>query len=135
MPTASPAASEWHNDGMQAIGVHHVSINVDDVDAAVGFYVGVLGLRVRADRPDFGFGGAWLDAGDQQVHLIEATPPDDRGQHFALTVADLAAVVTELRARGLEVSEPSPVGTSLQSFLVDPAGNKVELHQPGARLG
>jgi glyoxylase I family protein len=115
---------------MQVVGVHHVSINVGDVDAAVAFYVRELGLTPRADRPDFGFGGAWLDAGEQQVHLIEAPRPDDRGQHFALEVADLDATVDELRAAGLDVSEPTPVGTGRQAFLHDPSGNLVELHQP-----
>jgi catechol 2,3-dioxygenase-like lactoylglutathione lyase family enzyme len=115
---------------MEILGVHHVSINVDDVDAARAFYVERLGLTARTDRPDFGFGGAWLDVGDQQVHLIEAAPPGDRGQHFALQVADLDATITELRDGGLEVSDASPVGTGRQAFLHDPSGNLVELHQP-----
>lgn len=118
--------------GMRPAGVHHVSINVGDVEAALAFYVEVLGLQVRADRPDFAFDGAWLDAGGQQVHLIEAPVPPNLGQHFALAVADLAAVVAELRGRGMEVTDPAPVGTSLQSFVTDPAGNRVELHQPAA---
>lgn len=117
---------------MQARGVHHVSINVDDVDAALAFYVGTLGLSRRADRPDFRFGGAWLDAGGQQVHLIHAPVPADRGQHFALLVTDLDEAVRDLRADGIEVSDPVPVGTSRQAFLTDPAGNRVELHQPNA---
>lgn len=115
---------------MKVVGLHHVSINVVDVDAALAFYVDGLGLVARADRPDFGFGGAWLDAGHQQLHLIEAAPPDDRGQHLALQVADLDATVAELRTGGLEVSDPSPVGTGHQAFLHDPSGNLVELHQP-----
>lgn len=117
---------------MKPTGLHHASINVDDVDAALAFYVDVLGLEVRPDRPDLGFGGAWLDVGGQQVHLIEATPPPDHGQHLAMAVDDLAAVVIELRGRGLDVSEPKLVGTGLQSFLSDPAGNLVELQQPEA---
>jgi catechol 2,3-dioxygenase-like lactoylglutathione lyase family enzyme len=112
--------------------VHHVSINVNDVDAALDFYTGVLGLRARTDRPDFGFGGAWLDAGGQQVHLIEGTVPSGNGEHFALLVADLAATISELRERGLEVSDASPVGTSRQAFLSDPSGNLIELHQTAA---
>jgi glyoxylase I family protein len=116
---------------VQALGVHHVSINVADIDDALGFYVDVLGLTVRDDRPDFGFGGAWLDVGGQQVHLIEAPGPDDRGQHFAVHVADLDAAVAELRAGGTSVSDPSPVGTGRQAFLHDPSGNLVELHEPG----
>ena len=60
---------------MRPLAVHHVSINVNDVEAALAFYCDTLGLVPRPDRPDFGFGGAWLDAGGQQVHLIEGTTP------------------------------------------------------------
>lgn len=117
---------------MQTTGVHHVSINVSDVDAALAFYTELLGCAVRTDRPDFGFGGAWLDLGDQQIHLIEAPVPDDRGQHFAVRVDDLDAAVAEVRAAGHTVTDPAPVGTSRQSFLHDPSGNRIELHQPAA---
>ena len=119
---------------MKPLAVHHVSINVADVPAAVRFYVDVLGLVERDDRPDFGFGGAWLDAGSggQQVHLIEAAVPDGLGQHFALLVDDLDAVVAELRAGGHRVGDPSPVGRSRQAFVTDPSGNLVELHEPPA---
>jgi glyoxylase I family protein len=114
---------------MKALAVHHVSINVTDVDEAIRFYVDRLGLAVRGDRPDFGFGGAWLDVGGQQVHLIQGDPPPAVGQHFALLVDDLDRVITELRADGIKVSDPSPVGAGRQAFLADPAGNTIELHQ------
>ena len=120
--------------GMRPVAVHHVSLNVDDVEAALRFYTDVLGLEARNDRPDFPFGGAWLDAGGQQVHLIEGKPPPGLGQHFALLVDDLDGTVTELRDRGVEVSDPRPVGTSRQAFVSDPAGNLVELHQSSAAL-
>ena len=109
-----------------------MSINVTDVPAARDFYVDVLGLTERTDRPDFGFGGAWLDVGGQQVHLIEAPVPDQRGQHFALRVDDLDATIAELRSAGVEVSDAKPVGPNRQAFLHDPAGYMVELEQPGA---
>ena len=112
-----------------------MSINVPDVAAAKEFYVDVLGCSERTDRPDFGFGGAWLDAGGQQVHLIEGTPPPGVGQHFALLVDDLDATVAELRGRDLDVSDPQPVGPSRQAFLADPAGNMIELHQVTERPG
>lgn len=111
--------------------MHHVSINVDDVDACVAFYTGALGATVRVDRPDFGFGGAWLDLGDQQVHLIEAPVPAGLGQHFAVLVASLDDSVAELRAKGIDVGDPSPVGSGRQAFVQDPAGNTVELHEVG----
>jgi glyoxylase I family protein len=117
---------------MRPLGVHHVSVNVTDVTEALSFYVDVLGLTPRDDRPDFGFAGSWLDVGAQQIHLIEATPPDDRGQHLALQVDDLDAVVSEIRGRGVEISTPMAVGTGRQTFVHDPSGNLIELNQPAA---
>jgi catechol 2,3-dioxygenase-like lactoylglutathione lyase family enzyme len=116
---------------MQPLGLHHVAINVSDVDEAVRFYTGVLGLHARDDRPDFGFGGAWLDAGGQQVHLLEAPSPGERGQHFALWVADLDGVVGELRGKGVKVSDPVSTGADRQAFTNDPSGNAIELHEVG----
>jgi glyoxylase I family protein len=117
---------------MQPLGVHHVSINVRDADEAITFYTDVLGLTKRTDRPDFRFGGAWLDIGDQQVHLIVADVPEANGQHFAVRVADLDAAVAELRERGVDVADPKPVGSARQTFVFDPSGNMVELHEPAA---
>jgi catechol 2,3-dioxygenase-like lactoylglutathione lyase family enzyme len=115
---------------MQPMGVHHVSINVRDAAESIEFYTGALGLIARTDRPDFAFGGAWLDLGGQQVHLIEGDVPDSCGQHFAIRVADLDAAVAELRERGIEVRDPSGVGSARQAFLFDPSGNMIELHEP-----
>jgi catechol 2,3-dioxygenase-like lactoylglutathione lyase family enzyme len=117
---------------VEPLAVHHVSVNVDDVDAAVEFYVGTLGLEMRADRPDIGIGGAWLDAGGQQVHLIAGEVPAGGGEHFALLVGDIGEAIDELRGKRLRVSDPSPIGTGLQAFLKDPCGNLIELHQAAA---
>jgi catechol 2,3-dioxygenase-like lactoylglutathione lyase family enzyme len=116
-------------DGMQLLGLHHAAVNVTDVDAAVEFYTKTLGMTLRTDRPDLGFRGAWLDAGGQQVHLLEAPVPDNRGQHFAVRVADLDAVVVELRGAGVQVSDPARIGSARQAFVRDPSGNGVELHE------
>lgn len=118
------------NRAMKPLGLHHVSVNVPDVAGAIPFYTGVLGLTLRADRPDFGFAGAWLNVGDQQVHLIEAPTPPDLGQHLALAVGEMEATVAELRASGVEVTEPVEVAKGLQSFLHDPFGNTIEIYQP-----
>lgn len=112
-------------------GIHHVQLNVPDVAAAVDFYT-ALGMTVRDDRPDIGVGGAWLDVAGQQVHLLEAAAPSDLGQHFALEVDDLDAVLDALRARGVEVREPRALGDGLprQTSIHDPAGNRIELREP-----
>jgi glyoxylase I family protein len=108
-------------------GLDHVALNVPDVPAAIDFYSDILGLVQNHERPDFGFAGAWLNAGAQQVHL--ATPPN-MGQHFALLYDDLEAVVEALRKRGLDVSDPRQSGPNrYQAFLTDPWGNVIELQQ------
>ena len=131
----SAASSVPHgttHDPVAPLGLDHVAINVPDVPGAVAFYTQQLGLVQNDTRPDFDFPGAWLDtAGGQQVHLIEATVPENVGQHFALVFDDLAAVVDELRSRGLEVTDWVDVGNTgrRQAFTTDPWGNAIELHQ------
>jgi glyoxylase I family protein len=112
------------------VGVHHVSIGVNDVDAAVEFY-GWLGLTVLP-RPDFGFPGAWLQAGGQQVHLIgtDKTPPGIEN-HYAFLVEDLEATVATLAEHGVTARVSNRIdGAGHQAFLEDPSGNVVELNQP-----
>ena len=116
---------------LKVTGIDHVVMHVRDLPRERRFYTEVLGLSRRIDRPELGVQGAWLDAGDQQVHLIQGEPPPGRGQHFALLVDDLDGVVVDLRSGGQKVSDPSPVGKSRQAFLSDPAGNLIELHQAG----
>ncbi len=113
------------------LGVHHVSVNVSDPDGSISFYTEVLGGTVRDDRPDFGFGGAWIDLGSTQVHLIETDVPPNLGQHFAVLVADVDDVVRELRAKGIDLEDARVVGPDRQTFIDDPSGNVIELHQVG----
>lgn len=116
---------------MKPLAVHHVAINVTDAAEGIAFYTDVLGGVQRTDRPDFGVGGAWIDMGATQVHLIELPNPPAMGQHFALLVDDLDAAVAELRGKGLEVDDPSVVGSDRQTFVTDPSGNAIEIHQVG----
>lgn len=116
---------------MDLIGVHHVALCVPDVGEAVAFYVDTLGCAPRDDRPDFGFPGAWLDAGTQQIHLMQLTGTPAPLQHFALHVADLDLAVAELEANGVDVRRsPHTPGAGYQAFLKDPGGNEIEFNQP-----
>lgn len=116
---------------MKPVAVHHVSINVSNPERSIAFYTEVLGGAVRADRPDFDIGGAWIDLGSTQVHLIEADVPPNMGQHFAILVNDVDGVVRELRAKGFQIEDARVVGPDRQTFIDDPDGNAIELHQIG----
>ena len=116
---------------MKTTGLHHVAIAVDDVAAALRFYVEDLGFSVNPDRPStITIEGAWLDVGDgaNQIHIIKAEPQTGPF-HFALAVDDLDAAIAELVAKGHEVREPTSFGFSRQTVVRDPAGNPVELRQ------
>lgn len=115
---------------MRPSGLHHVALCVTDENEALAFYRDVLGLAVLP-RPDFGFGGHWLDAGGGQIHLMRAETVPEGGHHLAIRVEDLDAVVAELRTRGVVVGTvPHLPGAGRQAFLRDPSGNLVELNQP-----
>jgi catechol 2,3-dioxygenase-like lactoylglutathione lyase family enzyme len=115
---------------------------VDDVDAAVGFYRDQLGFDEQA-RPGPGF--AILSRGGLRLMLSAPTGPggaaqampDGRvpepggGNRIQLEVADLAAVVEELREAGASFRNDIVTGRGGKQILLDdPAGNPIELFQP-----
>jgi catechol 2,3-dioxygenase-like lactoylglutathione lyase family enzyme len=112
--------------------VQHIALNVTDLAAARTFYLEHLGLD-EIDRPDFGVPGIWMACGATQIHLVEVDEnmPAD-GQHFAFEVDDMDAIVGDLRAKDVEVSDPFEfaAGAGRQAFLKDPSGNLIELNQP-----
>ena len=116
---------------MRVADIHHVSLNVSDTARALEFYRDVLGL-IPLPRPDLGFPGAWLDAGNgHQVHLIEGDVPAAHGQHVAFEVDDITAAIADLRGKGIAVRDAKPVGDTdlVQTFVHDPDGNLLELTQ------
>ena len=63
---------------MKAIGIHHVSLTVEDIERSRKFYGDFLGLE-EAERPDLGLPGAWYQAGPTQLHLIQKPQGFDAG--------------------------------------------------------
>ena len=118
---------------MELTGVHHVSLNVADLEAAQPFYTDVLGLEV-IDRPELGINGTWLRASDgTEIHLIEVPGFEaPKGQHFAFRVDDIESAREALMATGVRVSRiaPIPERPARQCFFHDPCGNMIELNQP-----
>jgi predicted enzyme related to lactoylglutathione lyase len=117
---------------MHTTGLHHVAISVKELEPAVRFYADVMGFE-QLDRPDFGFPGAWFQAGDHQIHLMEMADaqPDPR-QHYALRVDDLDAAMAAITAAGGDVRRAMPevAGAGRQAFVRDPSGNRIELNEP-----
>lgn len=114
--------------------IHHVSVLVADLDRALWFYHGVLRLHVEPSRPDLGYPGAWLNVGDQQIHLLALPNPDPvagrpehggRDRHIALSVDDLSAVRGALDAAGVTYSLSKSGRAAL--FCRDPDGNALEI--------
>jgi catechol 2,3-dioxygenase-like lactoylglutathione lyase family enzyme len=117
---------------MPATSMNHFTILTDDVDATVGFYGDLLGLRA-GPRPDFNFPGAWLYANDAPIlHIIGGRPRAELRagviDHMAFTGRDLPAMLEALKARGIEHTCRRQVGSGTwQVFFFDPNGARVEL--------
>jgi glyoxylase I family protein len=111
----------------------HSSVLVRDTEAALDFYQGVLGLTCDESRPDLGYPGAWLKAGEQQIHLLELPNPDPvtgrpahggRDRHVALAVDNLDALQVKLENAGMEFTRSRSGRKAL--FTRDPDGNALE---------
>jgi len=116
------------------VGIHHASVIVRDTSSALRFYVGVLGMEVEPSRPELGFGGAWLKAGEQQLHLLELPNPDPveqrpahagRDRHTAFRVRGLDAIEARLETQGVPFTRSRSGRKAI--FCRDPDGNGIEL--------
>src|SRR5207248_9307215 len=93
--------------GMEITAIHHIALNVTDVERSRRFYHEILSVK-EIPRPPFNFPGVWFQVGDsQQLHLIvhsHATfrekPLDTRDVHFAVRVPSYHAAVEFLHAKG-----------------------------------
>jgi len=119
---------------MSGLRIHHVSVVVADVTAALRFYVDVLGLEIDETRPPMGFDGAWLKVENQQIHLLQVPNPDPvagrpehagRDRHLALLVQQLDDRVRRLEQAGVGFSRSKSGRRAL--FCRDPDGNGIEL--------
>ncbi|KPJ91538.1 MAG: glyoxalase [Gammaproteobacteria bacterium SG8_15] len=111
----------------------HSSVIVKDTQTALSFYQGILGLTLDESRPDLGYAGAWLNVGQQQIHLLELPNPDPvkgrpahggRDRHVALAVNDIDTLQNKLEQAGLEFSRSKSGRKAL--FTRDPDGNALE---------
>jgi len=119
---------------MTILSIHHVSLLVSDTGRALDFYQGLLGLP-RAERPELGFPGAWLEVpGGGQIHLLELPSSMRGGQlpehvgrdaHIALQVSDLEEMKERLDEVGISYTSSRSGRAAI--FCRDPDGNGIEL--------
>ena len=110
---------------------------VDDVDAAIAFYQGLLGFTVDM-HPAPGF--AMLSRGDTRLLLnapggggagtAGGRPEPGGWNRFQIEVDDLIAEIDRLRGGGAQFRGEAVEGNAGRQILVeDPSGNPVELFQ------
>lgn len=89
--------------------LHHASLIVSDTEQSLLLYRDILGMQ-QTERPDLGFPGAWLQIGQQQIHLLELNNPDPtvgrpvhggRDRHVAMHVDSITALREDLDKAGV----------------------------------
>jgi catechol 2,3-dioxygenase-like lactoylglutathione lyase family enzyme len=114
---------------------------VSDVDAAIRFYTEMLGFKVEM-HPAPGF--ASLSKGPLRLYLNKPRaggagqsmddgrePAPGGWNRFQIEVADLAATVADLKAKGCRFRNEIVVGNGGKQVLAeDPSGNCIELFEP-----
>jgi len=126
--------------------VLHTMLRVGNLERSIGFYTGVLGMRLlrQHDYQDGKFTLAFVGYGpESEQAAIELTynygiDHYDHGSgfgHIALEVDDAAAACAGIRKRGGKVvreAGPMKHGTTVIAFVEDPDGYRIELIQKKA---
>lgn len=118
---------------MGAIRVNHVSVRAVDLAASVEFYTTLFGAK-PIPTPNFGGVLAWLQLGENQIHIFQRGQGWDRDVHFAVEVDDFA----EVYRRAREMGALDTMGNwghhifalasgVVQLYVRDPANNLVEV--------
>lgn len=125
-------------------GLGHAAFRIRDLQPALDFYCGTLGLReaFRLDRD--GEPSPWIVylhiAPNQFLELFPGgegeVKPRSRAagyNHLCLVVDDLQAVAEKLTAQGIRITSGPRQGMdgNWQAWIEDPDGNAIELMQIG----
>ncbi|MBM3238192.1 VOC family protein [Candidatus Poribacteria bacterium] len=119
------------------VGLAHICFTVSNLEESIAFYQDKLGLL-----PAFDFindkgerFGIYLHVGRRNfIELFKGNPEHfnqkQAYRHFCLEVDDIQSIASELRTRGVDISEiKMGSDNSWQAWLSDPDGNRIELHQ------
>lgn len=128
------------NLGGVIVRILHTMIRVRDLERALGFYTGVLGMRLlrRTDYPGGRFTLAFVGYGaEADTAVIELThnwdvtdyQMGDAFGHIAIGVDDVYATCEAIKQRGGKVvreAGPMKNGTTVIAFVEDPDGYRIE---------
>lgn len=100
------------------VGMNHVALEVDDLDAAIAFYRKIFDFELRGQ----GKTQVEIDLGDQFIAIAKVDKPQrDNAKHVGIVVDDRSAVRELAAAAGAQVLE----GRFLD--FIDPWGNRIEV--------
>ncbi|UYN99739.1 MAG: VOC family protein [Devosia sp.] len=129
------------------IGFEHVGMTVSDMDRAIDFYCGLLGLTLRYRKRNAGGEVAFVDAGggmlemvapDNEVGRFRDVPTSEAGlRHVTLAYDNVDEMIALLQAKGVEIAERprdahNKAMISRVAFVRDPDGVLVELIERAA---
>jgi glyoxylase I family protein len=131
------------------LGLDHLVLRVQDLDAMLRFYCGALGCSVERTVPQIGL--VQLRAGAALIDLVPVDGPLGRAggaapgaearnlDHFCLRIEpfDEVQIRQQLAAHGVQAgpveARYGAEGEGPSIYLTDPQGNVVELKGPPAR--
>jgi len=124
------------------LGFEHVGMTVSNMERAIDFYCGLLGLRLKLRRTSAGGELAFLDAGGGMLEIaapatevgpFRDVPHSEAGfRHITLAYDDVDAMIETLEASGVEIAERPRAAYNSEmikrvAFVRDPDGCLVEL--------
>ena len=130
---------------MRLSGIHHIALNVRDLDRAEWFYTNVLGFKV-AKRFSKGLRHIMLDIGNSYIALFEVPDLEIQSHmeqlsetgymHFAFRIEgeQFELAVQKLRKNNIDIGEgPVRRGDGNSVYFQDPDGNHLEIHSDDER--
>lgn len=113
------------------VGLNHVGIAVDDLDAALEYYTGTMGFP-EAFRIEGDSGPALIYVQISRNTFLELQPTNENRpsgvSHIGIEVEDMTAVTEMFSARGADTTEPRVSGTKATlANITDLNGLRIEL--------
>ena len=144
---------------MSLTGLHHIAVNVSDIEKSIKFYQEVLGFKLlfppqessgaelekAVKVPDAKLKYAMLQVGNDCIELLQYVEPigkpydrmncDTGNLHIAFRVSDIDKTYAELKEKGVKFNSPpnrinsGPLKGDVFCYFLDPDGVTLEIYQ------